>query len=275
MKSKKYKYLIISLILMSLMMNGCENKENIEFTDWPIIEAYLHDGYSFGLKVSRQVPFLEDAPYSEDDIDDLTITVTFNDSDYVLHSTGEGEYADTLLPLVAHGSYTLSMMFNSREVTAYTYIPEKPEGYTQSATSISVARMDSTSTPISGGMDMPDPIDMTWENSDDSYYLLVIENIEDTLDPIRDFGDEDPPENIFRKQPTTSTSERVGPMEFQYFGTHRLILYHVLPDYAALYEGNSNSSQSLENPSTSISNGYGIFTGLNSDTLFVEVIEAK
>lgn len=260
---------------MTLMMNGCDNKENIEFTDWPIIEAYLHDGYSFGLKVSRQVPFLEDAPYSEDDIDNLPITVSFNDSNYILRPMGDGAYADTLLPLVEHASYTLTMMFNSKEVTAYTYIPAKPEAYAQSATSISIARMDSTSTPISGGMDMPDPIDMTWENSDDSYYLLVIENIEDTLDPIRDFGDEDPPENIFRKQPTTSTSERVGPMEFQYYGTHRLILYHVLPDYAALYEESSNSSQSLENPSTSISNGYGIFTGLNSDTLFVEVTEAK
>jgi hypothetical protein len=62
-------------------------------------------------------------------------------------------------------------------------------------------------------------------------------------------------------------------MDFQYYGTHRIILYHVLPDYATLYDSNSTSSQNLSNPSTSILNGYGIFTGLNSDTLFVEVTE--
>jgi len=65
----------------------------------------------------------------------------------------------------------------------------------------------------------------------------------------------------------------INAMEFEYFGTHRIIIYHVLPDYADLYEQNSTSSQNLENPSTSISNGYGIFTGLNSDTLYLEVTE--
>jgi hypothetical protein len=63
------------------------------------------------------------------------------------------------------------------------------------------------------------------------------------------------------------------PQEFQYFGKHRLILYHVLPDYASLYSENSTSSQNLTNPSTSIMNGYGIFTGLNSDTLYFTVNE--
>jgi hypothetical protein len=47
----------------------------------------------------------------------------------------------------------------------------------------------------------------------------------------------------------------------------------VLPDYASLYSENSTSSQNLTNPSTSIVNGYGIFTGLNADTLYLNVLE--
>ena len=166
------------------------------------------------------------------------------------------------------------MTFNSKDVSAYTYVPDKPSNFTQSATRIAIQRTDSSSGPPFGGS-MPDPIDLTWDNNDGSYYLLVIENIEETLDPIRDFGDAEPPGNIFRKQPTTSASEQIRPMELEYYGTHRLILYHVLPDYATLYDQNSNSSQNLANPSSSIVNGYGIFTGLNSDTLFLEVTEAK
>ena len=168
------------------------------------------------------------------------------------------------------------MVFNTKDVSAYTYIPAKPANFAQSATIISIERTDSTSTgwPPSGGS-MPDPVSLTWDNDDQSYYLLVVENIEDTLDPVRDFGDEDAPDFIFRKSPNTSTSEELRPNDFQYYGTHRVILFHVLPDYAKLYEGTGNSSQNLENPSTSIVNGYGIFTGMDSDTLFVEVIEAK
>jgi len=59
----------------------------------------------------------------------------------------------------------------------------------------------------------------------------------------------------------------------EYFGTYRVIIFHVLPDYAKLYEQTNSSSQNLTNPSTSIENGYGIFTGLNSDTLYIEVVE--
>ena len=120
---------------------------------------------------------------------------------------------------------------------------------------------------------MPDPVELTWDNPDHDYYLAIVENVEATLDPIRDFGDNDPPSNIFRKSPTTAAATEIRSQEFQYFGTHRIILYHVLPDYAALYNESTTSSQNLTNPSTSITNGYGIFTGLNADTLFIEVRE--
>jgi hypothetical protein len=87
--------------------------------------------------------------------------------------------------------------------------------------------------------------------------------------------DTDRPEGRFRKAPTTSAGLQMRPQEFQYFGTHRLILYHVLPDYASLYDDKTASSQNLTNPSTSIINGSGIFTGLNADTLYLELEEQK
>ena len=102
---------------------------------------------------------------------------------------------------------------------------------------------------------------------------MIVENMETTLDPIRSFGTNARPGNRFKKTPTNSSEAEVRAMEFQYYGKHRIILYHVLPDYAKLYEANSTSSQNLSNPSTSIVNGYGIFTGLNSDTLYLQVKE--
>mgnify|MGYP006898381079 CR=1 FL=1 len=268
------KYLQMILV-SALLIQGCDNSLEMEFTDWPIIEAYLNPGSPFLVRVTRQVPFSEDVEYSEDNIDSLELLINCNDTVYIPEPTGDGYYCDSALLVAESANYTLSFTFNNKSVTAYTYVPVKPANFEQSETSISIERMDSTNSPPSGGFSMPDPISLTWDNEDLSYYLLVVENIEDSLDPIRDFGDEDPPENIFRKSPNTSTSEELRPNDFQYYGTHRIILFHVLPDYAALYDQTSNSSQDLTSPSTSIGNGYGIFTGMNSDTLWVEVAEAK
>jgi len=262
---------ILSLAAL-LLPSACEKAEVSEFTDTPIIEAYLEPGNYLNVKISRQIPFSESVNYSSDDIDNLTVIVTYSGGTHTLTPLGSGAYIDSSIVVTEGESYSISFQFNSKTVTAYTYIPTKPQDIVQSATSIAIERMDSTSGPPTQTT-QPDPIEISWANSDNSYYLIVVENLESVLDPIRDFGDEEPPGNRFRKSPTNLGLEEIRSMDFQYYGTHRIILYHVLPDYATLYEDNSTSSQNLTNPSTSIINGYGIFTGLNSDTIYVEVTE--
>ncbi|MFN8242333.1 MAG: DUF4249 family protein [Bacteroidales bacterium] len=264
---------IYFLAFLFLLVTSCDQNSS-EFTDTPIIEAYLRPGDLLNLVVSRQIPFSSDVEYSSDDLENLIIRVTHEGKTDTLVSTGDGRYVDSSLVVTGGGEYFLSFDYNSKTVSAYTRVPVKPLNFIQSAISISVDRMDSTMGPPSGGPgSMPDPVSLTWDNTDGSYYIVVIENMEATLDPIRDFGDDDRPVNVFRKPPTTASGLQLRPQEFQYFGLHRLILYHVLPDYASLYSESSNSSQNLTNPSTSITNGYGIFTGLNADTLYLQVKE--
>ncbi len=264
---------IAGIIALLSALTACTKTES-EFTDIPVVEAYLRPGDLLTITVRRQIPFSSGVEYSTDDINNLVITIRNNDRNYVLTPTGEGKYTDSSLLISAGECYEMSFTYNGMNVYAYTDVPAKPVNFAQSATSVSVMRMDSTSGLPSGGMrDMPEPLDLTWDNDDNSYYIVLVENIEDVLDPVRDFGDEDRPEGRFRKTPTTSAGIRMRPQEFQYFGIHRLILYHVLPDYASLYDESNNSSQNLTNPSTSIINGYGIFTGLNADTLYLDVKE--
>jgi hypothetical protein len=52
---------------------------------------------------------------------------------------------------------------------------------------------------------------------------------------------------------------------------HNVILMHVNPDYAALYRSSGSTSQNISTPPTSITNGLGVFTGVNADTLKFEV----
>ncbi|WP_343605735.1 DUF4249 family protein [Fluviicola sp.] len=268
---KRMLFVVCSCLAL-LAQVGCKKSEVSEFTDTPIIEAYLEPGDYLTVKISRQIPFAGNAQYSNDDIDNLMLTVTYDGGTHVLTPLGDGTYIDSTISVTAGGNFSISFQFNSKFVTAYTYIPSKPQNMTQSATEIAIEKMDSTSGPPTQTT-QPDPIEIHWTNSDGSYYLVLVENIESVLDPIRDFGDNAPPGNRFRKSPTNLGVEEIRSSDFQYYGTHRIILYHVLPDYASLYESTSTSSQNLTNPSTSIVNGYGIFTGLNSDTLYVEVTQ--
>lgn len=260
---------LLSFLLLVLI--SCQKETSSEFTDTPIVEAYLTPGSLFSVHIYRQTPFSSNVSYSSDDINNLLVTVTYDGGAVDLSPQGNGVYTTTAINIEEGQTYTVSFEFNSKLVVAYTYIPSKPLNFTQSSTEIEIERMDTASGPPS--FSQPDPIELYWDNPDKSYYLVVVENIATVLDPIRDFGDEEPPENIFRKNPTQAIAEELSSMDFQYYGLHRIILYHVLPDYASLYSESTVSSQNITNPSTSISNAYGIFTGLNADTLYVNVKE--
>jgi Domain of unknown function (DUF4249) len=266
------KLSIITLFLIIIVgFNDCTKSDNSEFTDSPIIESYLKPGFHPLVKISRQTPFDSTVNYSSDDINALSITIKNNDAFHTLTPLGEGQYIDSTLNVAEGERYDISFAYNSKTVTAYTKVPSRPSNFKQSATTMTIAQMSSSSGIPTSMPTMPDPLSLTWSNDDGSYYIVVIENMEETLTPIRDFGDRTPPGNMFRKSPTTSSGIEIQSMEFQYYGKHRLILYHVLPDYASLYSDTQSSSQNLTNPSTSIMNGYGIFTGLNSDTLFINI----
>ena len=144
--------------------------------------------------------------------------------------------------------------------------------FKQSVTQIKMSGIDFSTRPPTRPA-MPDPVKLTWTNGDNSYYMVVIENMETAPIAINDYGDKLPPGRFFRNAPTQTNQYEIQSMQFQYYGRHRLILYHLNADYAALYNDTGNSSQNLTNPTTNIENGLGIFTGINADTLLLNVIK--
>ena len=266
---KPYIYLLLFTIFFS-----CQTEESVEFTDVPIIKSYLHPSSPILVQIERQTPYESDASYSNDNLNELELILEYDTVVEKLISLGNGQYSIPSMKIEQGYSYSLSFKYNSKNVQAYTTVPSEPKNFSVSETFMYIERIDSNSFGNGPpGFNDIDPIEIAWDNPDNSYYLLIIENIETNLDPIRDFGDLEVPEISFRKSPTMENEEVINAMEFQYFGTHRVILYHVHPDYAALYDEVNSSSQNLENPSTSITNGYGIFTGINSDTINIEILE--
>lgn len=257
-----------------LSLVACE-KENItsKFEDVPVVEAYLKANNVFEMKISRQIPFTDEVDYSTDDINNLNIFVSVDGSTYMLSSQGEGVYVDSALIISEGTQYELQFKFNDKNVTAITYIPAKPSNFQQSRAEMIIEQPDLSGSggPFGGFPDQPDPVEFTWNNSDGSYYLIVVENIENNLVPVRDFGDNEIPAPSFRNEPSQGNSFELDSRRISYYGTHRIILYHLNPDYALLYDDGETTSQNLTTPLTGITNGVGIFTGMHSDTLLLEV----
>lgn len=276
---KKYtliQYLSLALALtMGLAFQACEDNNAVTFNDVPVVEGYLYADNPVELKISRKSPFADDLNLDPADLDELDIRIKTGNQSYSLISQGDGVYriGNDGLQIKVGETYQLEFEFQGKTVSAETKVLAKPEGFSQDATSIAIPQI---SFPPSGSMNFPDPVKFSWSNPDLTYYLLVVENTETDPDPIFDlsmFGGGDLPSRLFRVEPTQNNSFEINSRQFQYYGQHRVILYHINPEYALLYQDSGDNSQNLKSPPTNVKNGLGIFTAISSDTLYLNVTQ--
>lgn len=265
------------LAVAVLLISACGNDEEYVLTieERPVVECYLFAGDSARLKISRYISSVEATDAEVPDLDELDVKIKYNDSLYTLYPQGDGIYKDVYgdVQIREGGYYELSFSYGAVEVYAMTQVLDKPMNAASSVSSVAISQFD----PSGGGFpSFPDPVEITWDNPDNSYYLVVVENIEEDPEPLVELEDgEEPPERVFRNTPMTSNLYLIRAMSFQYYGYHNVIIYHLNADYAALYEDNGSSSLDLVEIESSIENAYGIFTGISADTLTIKVTEAK
>ncbi len=257
------------LLGAGFLIASCAEDASPSFTDELVVEAYLTEGGPLNLRVSHQVPLDTTIVLDEDKLNELVIFVSNGTDDYQLQPVGGGVYESDGLIIQEEATYTVSFTYEDEMVSGTTTVPSKPTGVTQSAASINVPSFGNF-TPGSG-FSFPDPVEITWTNDDASYYLVVVENVSDNPVAINDFGDEEPPARIFRNEPIQSSSYEIRSQQFQYTGLHNIIVFHLNPEYAALYQNNSTSSQNLNAPQTNLINAKGVFTAASSDTLQINV----
>ncbi len=265
-------YLMLPGILILLMETSCQKTESHEFTDQAVVEAYLAPEQKISVTISRKTPYEDGVQTSDADINNLDVRIGYNGRWFSLVSMGEGVYKDTsgMIPVYPDTTYTLAFSFNEANVTSSTMIPTKPESVTQSATSISMAQSDPENSTFTKP---PDPVEITFANDDGSYYLVTVDCIEETLVPV--YKDSIPVNDVMSSQPVTGTQINIQPMTIRYFGRNRIILYHINPEYSTFFMHQSSTSQNYQEPPSNVDNGLGIFTGVNADTLFLDVVEIK
>lgn len=259
------------LMTACLYVTAC-NTESLEaiYQDKPIVESYLYVGNPITAKVTRITSYDASAPLSDDDINNLVINITAGVEHTILKSVGDGVYeSPTDFKIKEDVDYLITFNFNDKAVSATTRALSKPRDFSQSVTSIKVAGFNGS---FGGGIPtFPDPVKTTWSNPENDYYLVVVENTESNPTAINDFGENARPARLFRNEPTQTNTYEIRSQQFQYYGHHRIILFHINPEYASLYKDSGTTSQNITTPPTNVINGLGIFTAIHSDTLFLEV----
>lgn len=260
----------VLLIITALwLLTSCDEIE-LEKTDpdVPVVEAYLQPGEQPEVRIFRQLIYAADDTGSYA-LDSLDVRMFNGQQWYRLNNTGNGYYTHPDIDIVAGNEFRIEFEYNEKMVTAQTNIPHKPTDFTTSETIIEAFTFDFGS----GGIpERPDPVTFEWTNPDNSYHLVVIENIED--DPMLINEDlEDLPARVFRNAPVQGNSTELNPMTLTYYGYYRVILYKLNTEYAVLYEQLETNSLDITAPPSNVTNGLGIFTGINSDTLLIKVVD--
>lgn len=272
------------LVFQGILWSCTETNDVINPGDKPIIEAYLAPNHQVSLKVFTEIPYSESAEGVSKPIDGLSIKITGTDGKvFNLTSIGNGLYESSKIQLIGSAKtiYTMEFDYKGRKVSASTEIPEKPVSFKIDKTSISRTQIDlSSGFPTGGGGgfvgggggpfggDENTSVVLTWSNSNQNYHFVAVENVETT--PVQivipPSGSTFPSFRFFN-EPLTGANNTLRSQSFQYFGSHNIVLYRVNAEYAALYQSSGTTSQNLSTPPTSITNGLGIFTGINADTL--------
>ncbi len=259
---------IIYLFFASLMVVSCEVTPEAEFTDRPVVCCYLSAGDSPTLTVQKLIPFQSDVTFSDENVDELDITITdvTDGIDYLLYNTGNGAYCNEALKVQSGHEYQLSFYYDNLPVTASTLVPDAPQNVSFSATSIGVMSFE----PMYATRAPQDGIEITWTNDNGEYY--IVEGKTESTSSIREIDeDEEMPPQSFKLNYTQGASANLSSADFNYFGTYQVSVIHIRPEYAVISQGGSTSSTTLVDVKGNINGGYGIFTGISSYTRSITV----
>lgn len=157
----------------------------------------------------------------------------------------------------------------------HAVIRRKPVGMTISTNEISRTQINLSGGGFPGGGGLGGgfnntPIELSWSNPDNVYHFIALENTE--TEPVQIIippsGSEFPTIRFrISNEPVLGTHSNIQPQSLEYFGNYDVILYRINPDYSALYQSSGTTTQNLSTPPSSITNGLGVFTGINADTL--------
>ena len=272
----------IIYVLCIIINSSCEDISDFDPGESkPVVEAFIYEGESVDdIYLKKTSPLNTPSKSDPEIISDAILTISRNGQDFILSPLNDqpGRYAydGNDLSVNIGDDYFLTFEYEDMIISSTTTIPSEPEGLDISPESIIIPRINSITDLRYFRESFQKTIDVTWNNTDGSYYYLVIENIEDSPQSI------DPTDILgglginfeFTTSPTQENVLQLRPLiHYTQYGTHKVTIYHVNEEYALLYETSTQDSRDLNEPYTNINNGLGIFSGFSSQEVYFEVIK--
>lgn len=259
----------LSMFLILIVVSSCSKEEgSTTYETSVVVESYLLPGEPLEVQLTEEIAYFSENT-TEQSIENIDLTITEDGVAKSFHHSGDGKFVSDSNWVVKEGStYQLEFRYNEETIRAETNVPAKPQGLTCNHARIEIEPI------IQGSGVRPtfsdENINVEWTNTTGEYYLVAVENREE--EPMAIIQGDLPARQTIRNEPNQSDFFDITARTFTHYGTHRIILYRLSPEYAALYVDNGSSSLDLQEPSSNVENGLGIFTGLNTDTIFLDVV---
>lgn len=268
---------IALVLLSSCAKNSLETETSL---DIPVVQSFLSPNNLPVVRLTTAIPYTTDTTLEViNDISGMDVYLTTHGETYLLTemSDSAGYYIDQTGTLVISESQScqLEFQYNGTQVSSSTTVPVKPENFVTSETTVEVERITETGGGGGGPPDITD-IELSWNGENNAFYLIYIQYLEEEYDPVNsNIVIEDTAAFAnFSSAPFQDSLYTIRSMQFMYFGEYRIVLSSITEEYAQLYETLSQSSlEGLAEPPTNVTNGKGIFTAFNSDTLTINVVE--
>lgn len=269
-----------SILLLISSLAGCYDSELVFEDQYEVVvEAYLYvNKQENKVNLSNMISFGSDTVGGEM-ITGADLSLHREAQSWILtqrESIPGTYFFEEELAMIPGDTFMLLVELGEEILYAKTIVPDDPPPLSMSASSIRIPKVESIME--FRDIEMPDPMELSWENPEAKYFFLNIQNIESY--PISIMPD--PPEDrpfagggfAFQMitQPTNDNFYSIDMRQLTHFGTHRVIFTSVNDEYVNLYNSLNQDTRELNEPYSNIKNGLGIFTAFNSDTLYFEVI---
>ena len=174
-------------------------------------------------------------------------------------------YPGSDLSLSAGDTISLNVVSEDHIITSTTTVPSQPVNVSISQTSITLPDFSDRESLRGWRESGTADISVSWDNPDDDWYYVTLNNIDANPQEINNFFSERMREIIL--PPIQDDHYMVRMPNFTHTGLHRITIYKVNSEYVDLYEYREQDSRDLQEPLTNIEGGLGIFTAFNSSSV--------
>jgi len=253
---------LCTVVCLLAFFSACQKVEiQKKVANRAIVHSFLLPNQKIQMQVSRELAFGQEN--SNVDINNLSIQLSSEDETETMDFSDAGRYTSKNIVARENKIYQFSFQYNGLRVSSTTTVPSKPVNFTIKPLTLKTSSSNDADTKTK----------LKWSNPESDYYYVSIKNIEANPTPIASTTGSNSGKSSKNVESLVSQgfSEEISLKYFNYYGTHQIILFHIQPDYAVYYKDYSSTSSTVTAPPSNISNGLGIFTGINADTVLVQV----